>query len=166
MTRGWICCAVLSAAMLVGCGTAPQGNGAGAAGATGARAPEAKMVALPFRLDVTFSASALAKLRETNSQVSVTADYHGPPKAAKTSGLDPELGVWLGGETYTIEPGTQSLTLKGRIDAAQVARDVEGDARVRVQAATGPDVTCTGFDEYLPIAVETGGTVECRLAGE
>lgn len=163
---------LLLGAMLAGCASAPSGAAAANRGAaTSGPALEAKMVALPFRLDVTFTAAALARLSALEARVKVSADYYGPPKAAGSARDDPDLGVWLGGETFAIEPGARSLTFKGRIDAAQVARDVEGDARVRVSAVSegGADpaaVVCAAFDEYLAIAVETGGTVHCAAAGE
>ncbi len=163
---------LLLGAMLAGCASAPSGAAAANRGAaTSGPAPEAKMVALPFRLDVTFTPAALARLSALEARVKVSADYYGPPKAAGSARVDPDLGVWLGGETFAIEPGARSLTFKGRIDAAQVARDVEGDAHVRVSAVSegGADpaaVVCAAFDEYLPIAVETGGTVHCAAAGE
>ena len=87
-------------------------------------------------------------------------------------GLDPDLGIWLGGEMETIDPVNRSLTLKGQVDAARVAREVSGDARVKVMVfpvhayTAEAAVTCTEFDEYLSIAVETGGTVNCTLEGE
>jgi len=177
--------AFLAAALLTACSTfskpetpAPQAPAAEAPKVS-PRTPRAatpdhepKVVSLPFRLDVTFSEAALAKLREMNADLGVSADYYGPPKEPGQAGLDPDLGVWLGGEMVTIDPGPRSLTLKGQIDAARVAREVAGDARVKVlvfpvRAATAfAAVTCTEFDEYLSIAVETGGTVRCTLAGE
>jgi len=164
--------ALLLAAILAGCGSAPTGAAAtDRSAAASGPAPEAKMVALPFRLDVTFTPAALARLSALEAGVKVSADYYGLPKAAGAARVDPELAVWLGGETFAIEPGARSLTFKGRIDAAQVAREVGGDARVRVTAVLerGADpaaVVCAPFDEYLPIAVETGGTVHCAAAGE
>ncbi len=163
---------ILSVAILVGCASAPSGAAAADRGAaTSGSIPEAKMVALPFRLDVTFTPAAVARLSALGAGVKISADYYGPPKAAGSARVDSELGVWLGGETFAVEPGTRSLTFKGRIDAAQVARDVEGDARVRVTAMMddGADpaaIVCSPFDEYLPIAVETGGTVHCAAKGE
>ncbi|MBA3068361.1 MAG: hypothetical protein FP825_07780 [Hyphomonas sp.] len=102
----------------------------------------------------------------------MSADYYGVPKDPDADGLDPELGVWLGGEMETIDPGNRSLTLKGQIDAARVAREVSGDARVRIMVfpvrAYGPQaaITCTEFDAELPLTVETGGTVHCTLNGK
>ncbi len=136
-----------------------------------APAPASKFVSLPFRLDLTFSEAALARLQAAGSALGVSANYYGPPKAAGMQGLDPDLGVWLGGEMETIDPSQRSVTFRGQVDAARVAREVKGDARVRVtvfpvRAVSGTaDVTCEAFDEYLPIAVETGGTVHCTLKG-
>ncbi|MDP3459243.1 MAG: hypothetical protein Q8S09_08220 [Hyphomonas sp.] len=176
--------AALAAALLTACATLAKDE-APAAEAAASEAPKAqpaakpaapafepKLVSLPFRLDVTFSDAALAKLRETNADLGVSADYYGPPKDPAMEGLDPDLGVWLGGEMVTIDPGARSLTMKGQIDAARVAREVAGDARVKVMVfpvraySSQAAVTCTEFDEYLSIAVETGGTVRCTLSGE
>lgn len=133
---------------------------------------EAKIVSLPFRIDITFSAKALTLLQESGGQLGVSADYYGTPKDPSADGLDPDLGVWLGGEMETIGAGPRSLTMKGQFDAARVAREVVGDPRVQVQAfavrsAPAQDkMVCTMFDEALPIAVETGGTVHCKLKSE
>ncbi len=133
---------------------------------------EAKIVSLPFRVDVTFSAKALTLLQETGGLLGVTADYYGAPKNPSADGLDPDLGVWLGGEMETIGAAPRSLTMKGQFDAARVAREVAGDPRVQVtaHAVRSPQaqdkMVCAGFDEALPIAVETGGTVHCTLKGE
>ncbi len=174
----------LAAALLTACGTFAKDE-APAAEAAASEAPgtqpaakpaapvfEPKLVSLPFRLDVTFSDAATAKLREANADLGVSADYYGLPKDPGMAGLDPDLGIWLGGEMVTIDPGARSLTLKGEVDAARVAREVAGDARVRVMVfpvraySAQAAVTCTEFDEYLSIAVETGGTVRCTLTGE
>jgi hypothetical protein len=172
--------AALAAALLAGCGTQAKTKPSKAEPvkspppATGALpsspALESKIVALPFRLDLTFSDKALAQLRETGADLGVSADYYGQPKDPNQPGLESELGVWLGAEMETIDPAKTSVTFKGQIDAAQVAREVVGDARVKVIVfpirAFGAQVTCTEFDEYLSIAVETGGTVNCTLVGE
>lgn len=173
----------LVAVMLAACGTLAGKNASPAPGAKplpdgiprqtspGADS-ESKIVSLPFRLDVSLTDAARTALRESNSEVGVAADYYGAPKDPAGDGLDPELGVWLGGEMEQMDPGQRSMTLKGQVDAARVAREVAGDARVKVTVfpvrafGAPPDVTCTEFDEYLSIAVETGGTVSCRLRGE
>jgi hypothetical protein len=176
--------AALAAALLTGCGTLSRDDSSRAAtpktdapktqppGVSPAPVFEPKIVSLPFRGDVSFSEGALAKLRETNADMGVAADYYGAPKDPGMEGLDPDLGVWLGGEMEMIDAGNRSLTLKGQVDAARVAREVSGDARVKVMAfpvrayAAEAAVTCTEFDEYLSIAVETGGIVNCTLVGE
>ncbi|MBU3919257.1 hypothetical protein [Hyphomonas sp.] len=167
------------AAIVAGCGTTetPAPAPAGTAAAAGPAAPAGpdltpRIVSLPFRVDITFSADALDRLNGANADVGVSADYYGVPKDPDADGLDPELGVWLGGEMETIDPGNRSLTLKGQIDAARVAREVSGDARVRIMVfpvrAYGPQaaITCTEFDAELPLTVETGGTVHCTLNGK
>lgn len=174
--------AALAAALLTGCGTLSRDDSGPAAkpksdtpkppAVSPAPVFEPKIVSLPFRVDVSFSKGALAKLRETNADLGVSADYYGAPKDPGMQGLDPDLGIWLGGEMETIDPVNRSVTLKGQVDAARVAREVSGDARVKVMVfpvrsyAAEAAVTCTEFDEYLSIAVETGGTVNCTLEGE
>lgn len=169
------------AAFLAGCGTTetpaparaePAATAAPAQPPTPATQPRAaKIVSLPFRVDVTYSAAALDKMQELHAELGVSADYYGVPKDPSAEGLDPELGIWLGGEMETLSPGNRSVTMKGQIDAARVAEEVAGDARVRIIAfpvrshAAQAAVTCTQFDEVLPIAVETGGTVHCTLTG-
>jgi len=173
--------AALAAAVLAGCGSVPDDAAAAstesappsarpaAPQATGAAA---KLVYLPFRVDLTYSAAARARLAETYAQIGVSADYYGVPKDPAAEELDPELGVWLGGEMHVLEDGRTSVTMQGEIDAARVAREVSGDARVRVLAftvrgpATANDITCEAFDEALPIAVETGAVVHCTLKGK
>jgi len=177
---------VAAAALLAGCGSTdketrpgtrePAITGSAAKGTAPAvsRTPdgESKIVSLPFRLDVTLSEDARKKLRETDADLGVSADYYGVPKDPRMAGLDPDLGVWLGGELVTIDPGQRSVTFKGQVDAARVAREVIGDARVKVMVypvrafSAEAAITCTEFDEYLSIAVETGGTVHCTLRGE
>lgn len=174
--------AALAAALLTGCGTLPKDKD-GRGETAKARAPakpataqppvlESKIVSLPFRVDVSFSERALDKLRERNADVGVAADYYGAPKDPGMQGLDPDLGIWLGGEMDTLAPGARSLTFRGEVDAARVAREVSGDARVKVRVfpvrayAAEATVTCTEFDEYLSIAVETGAAVECREISE
>lgn len=133
---------------------------------------EAKIVSLPFRVDVSFSSKALALLQETGGLLGVSADYYGAPNNPSAGGLDPELGVWLGGEMETIGAAPRSLTMKGQFDAARVAREVVGDPRVRVSAyaihsAKAQDqMVCSTFDDPLPITVETGATVHCTLRKE
>lgn len=170
-----------SALAVTGCTSAPEKPVAEAAPVTAAPASpdkpaaqkhEAKIVSLPFRVDVTFSAKALTLLQETGGLLGVTADYYGAPKNPSADGLDPDLGVWLGGEMETIGAAPRSVTLKGQFDAARVAREVVGDPRVQLTAyaVRSPQaqdkMVCAGFDEALPIAVETGGTVHCTLKGE
>lgn len=173
---------MVAAALLAGCSTPAEtrppetpvraGTAATPAAPDAAPAYESKFVSLPFRLDLTFSEAALARLQAAGSALGVSANYYGAPKAADMPGLDPELGVWLGGEMETVDPSQRSVTFRGQVDAARVAREVKGDARVRVKvfpvrAVSGTaDVTCAPFDEYLSIAVETGGTVHCTLKGK
>jgi hypothetical protein len=181
--------ATLAAALLGGCGTLPSSAETDtaapareAASETPARARatgtpsetrlESRIVSLPFRVDITFSDAALAKLRETGASLGVSADYYGAPLDPSAPGLDPQLGVWLGGEMETIDPGARSLTMKGQVDAARVEREVRGDARVKVMVfpvrayAAQALITCSEFDDYLSLAVETGGMVHCELAGK
>lgn len=183
MARTWALGAV-AAALLAACSTPPEkpafvtaepesGSAVTKPAIPGeAPAHEAKFVSLPFRLDLTFSDTALAKLQSAEAALGVSANYYGAPKTPDAPGLDPDLGVWLGGEMETIDPSQRSVTFRGQVDAARVAREVKGDARVRVtvfpvRAVSGPaNVTCAAFDEYLSIAVETGGTVHCTLKGK
>lgn len=122
-----------------------------------------RMVALPFRLDVTISADVSRALEAADRPLQVTASYYGN---ARQTGDTVDLGT----EERDISPRAQSITLAGRYDAAQVAREVSGDARVRVNAATGgaggPLLHCTEFEESLSIAVETGGFLHCELIRE
>ena len=172
-----------SAAVLTACASKPEKTEAAAAAAApalpSAAAPaapaakhEAKIVSLPFRVDVSFSAKALTLLQENGGRLGVSADYYGAPKDPSADGLDPELGVWLGGEMETIGAAPRSLTMKGQFDAARVAREVVGDPRVKVSAYPVQSgmalhqLVCASFDEALPIAVETGATVHCTLKGE
>ncbi len=178
--------AIVAAALLAGCGSTDNETRAGtpepaitgsapkgtAPAVSRAPAGESKIVSLPFRLDVTLSEAARKKLSETHADLGVSADYYGVPKDPRMAGLDPDLGVWLGGEMVTIDPGQRSVTFKGQVDAARVAREVIGDARVKVMVypvraySAEAAIICTEFDEYLSIAVETGGTVLCTLMSE
>ncbi len=177
MTTIWrFAIAGLGAALFAGCAASPD---------TGKAEPEApapvaedaaehivKLAALPFRVDVTYSAAALDYLRESGASLSVVADYYGAPKHEGMTGLDPDLGVWLDGEQKTLDSSKRSATFVGEFDLARVLRDIAGDPRVRVVAhpvhGTGGRgaLACSEFDEALPIAVETGGFVHCTLAGE
>lgn len=171
--------AALAAALLAGCNSVqedapPPVKSETSQPAAKPAAPEVatKLVNLPFRVDITYSDAARARLRETYAHIGVSADYYGVPKDPAAEDLDPELGVWLGGEMEVLKDGRTSVTMKGEINAARVAREVSGDARVRVLAfpVRGPaeanDITCEAFDEALPIAVETGAVVHCTLKGK
>lgn len=123
-----------------------------------------RFVALPFRLDVSVSADVMRALDAAGVKLVIGAEYYGRAKNAGTP-------VNLGQEQREIVVRDQSVTLAGRFDAAQVAREVTGDPRARVSAAAGggeggPVVYCTEFDEALPIAVETGGHIHCELLSE
>ena len=169
----------IGALLLAACATGPKDAAtvtgapvaATVASEAGSAPLEKKMVALPFRLDVTFSAAALKQMRQAGSSLSIVADYYGVPKNPGMAGLDPDLGVWLGGEHETIDPSATAVTFPGAFDAARVSRDVIGDPRVRVVASpvrsgAGGMVVCSAFDEDLPIAVETGGFIHCTLDGK
>lgn len=181
MTTSWrYSLAVLAVALFAGCASPPDSGTAKAetapiagekAAAMDAAEHEVKLAALPFRVDVTYSAGALDYLRASGAALSVVADYYGPPKRDGMTGLDPDLGVWLDGEHRTLDSSKRSATFVGEFDAARVARDIAGDPRVRVVAypIRGTQgrgaLACTEFDEALPIAVETGGFVHCTLPG-
>lgn len=179
--------ATLAAALLGGCGTLRSSAETGtpeperetvtdtaapSAGTPAETRLESRLVSLPFRVDITFSEAALAKLRETGASLGVSADYYGAPLDPSAAGLDPQLGVWLGGEMETIEAAARSVTMKGQVDAARVEREVRGDARVKVLVfpvrsyAAQSTIECSEFDEYLSLAVETGGVVHCDLTGK
>lgn len=134
--------------------------------------PASRIVSLPFRVDITFSEKAEALMQSAGGPMGVTADYYGAPKDPSADGLDPELGVWLGGEMETLPSSRRSVTLKGQFDAARVAREVVGDPRMRVTAftmhmpAAVGRIKCSDYDEALPIVVETGAVVHCKLATE
>lgn len=123
-----------------------------------------RLAALPFRLDITVSSDVIRALDAAGAKLEVNAHYHG--KARRTS----DARIDLGEEVREVRAGNLSITLAGRFDAAQVAREVIGDPRVMVTAAVkqegGPVVYCTAFDEALPIAVETGGFIHCELLSE
>ena len=124
---------------------------------------EPRPAALPFRLDVTMSGDVRRALDAAGAKLTVMADYSG--KARQGSGA-----VSLGMEEREISARDQSVTLAGRFDAGQVAREVSGDPRVTVSAgvarSAGPVVYCTEFEEALPIAVETGGYIHCELISD
>lgn len=134
-----------------------------AASVTGKRDYEPRPAALPFRLDITVSSDVIRALDAADVMLTVGADYYGEPR----SGTAP---VDLGHEDRSISAGNKSITLAGRFDAAQVAREVSGDPRVRVSAAVGqeggPVVYCTEFEAALTLAVETGGFIHCELLSE
>jgi hypothetical protein len=159
----------LSALLLVACGHRSEPAGAmtpavsEAAGLPATGNHEPRPAALPFRLDVTMSGDVRRALDASGARLAVQADYTG--KARRGEGL-----VTLGAETRDISARDQSITLAGRFDAGQVAREVSGDPKVKVSAAVnaegGPVVYCTEFEEALPIAVETGGYIHCELISE
>lgn len=119
-----------------------------------------RMVDLPFRLDVTLSREVIEALDAADVPLTVEAAYYGRPRLGSDA-------VPLGVEARQIGARSQSVTLAGEFDAALVAREVAGDARVSVSASAGPEgkpaLYCTEFDEALPIAVETGGHIHCEL---
>ncbi|MGE6697632.1 hypothetical protein ACQKH5_08080 [Hyphomonas sp. NPDC076900] len=163
---------LLPALLLAACGHSPDRNDAAAPARAAApeaeRAPgpgayDPRPAALPFRLDVTVSSEVSRALDAAGVKLTVEADYFG--KARRGEAL-----VDLGREDRQISVRNQSVTLAGRFDAGQVAREVSGDPQVRVSASVkgegGPVVYCTEFEEALPIAVETGGFIHCELLSE
>ena len=140
--------------------------------APNAAEPGSKIVSLPFRVDITFSEKAEALMQSSGAPLGVTADYYGAPKDPSADGLDPELGVWLGGEMETLPSSRRSVTLKGQFDAARVGREVVGDPRMRVTAftmhipAAMGRIDCSDYDEAMPIVVETGAVIHCKLRTE
>ncbi len=161
---------VLTALLLVACGHRGEPAGAmvpavseAAASLPVAGSHEPRPAALPFRLDVTMSADVRRALDAAGARLAIQADYWG--KSRRGEDL-----IILGGETRDISARDQSITLAGRFDAGQVAREVSGDPKVKVSAGVntegGPVVYCTEFEEALPIAVETGGYIHCELISE
>ena len=156
--------------LLAACGHSPEPEAAG----TDMRAPatsstastqvyDPRPAALPFRLDITVSADVVRALEAAGAGLTVGADYYGVAKRGETP-------VDLGHEDRVVSAGNLSITLAGRFDAGQVAREVSGDPRVRVSAAVsqegGPVVYCTEFESALTLAVETGGYIHCELLSE
>ncbi|KDA00132.1 putative lipoprotein [Hyphomonas polymorpha PS728] len=163
---------LLPVLLLVACGHSPdRDDGAApaktaapeAVSAPGPGAYDPRPAALPFRLDVTVSSDVSRALDAAGAQLTVEADYFGNARRG-------EALVDLGREERLISVRNQSITLAGRFDAGQVAREVSGDPRVKVSAgvarSAGPAVYCTEFEEALPIAVETGGFIHCELLSE
>lgn len=134
-----------------------------AADAAASRAYDPRPAALPFRLDITVSADVIRALDAAGAKLTVGADYYGQARSG-------DAPVSLGHEDRQISAGNKSITLAGRFDAAQVAREVSGDPRVKVSAAVspegGPVVYCTEFEESLSLAVETGGFIHCELLSD
>lgn len=165
---------LIPAFLLAACGhsSEPDAAGTGVSGpvaavetgsAAGSRVYEARPAALPFRLDITVSTEVIEALDAADVMLTVGADYYGEPRAG-TAPVD------LGHEDRDVRAGNRSVTLAGRFDAGQVAREVSGDPRVRVSAAVrqedGPVVYCTEFEAALTLAVETGGFIHCELISE
>lgn len=163
---------LLPALLLVACGHSPDRDDGGAPAAMTASATsplpattayDPRPAALPFRLDVTVSSEVSRALDAAGVKLTIEADYFG--KARRGEAL-----VDLGREDRQINVRNQSVTLAGRFDTGQVAREVSGDPRVKVSASVkdegGPVVYCTEFEEALPIAVETGGFIHCELLSE
>lgn len=163
---------LLPALLLAACGHSPDRDDAAAPAGTAMPAPvsapgpgayDPRPAALPFRLDVTVSSEVSRALDAVGAQLTVEADYFGKARRG-------EAPVNLGREEHLISVRNQSVTLAGRFDAGQVAREVSGDPRVKVSAgvarSAGPMVYCTEFEEALPIAVETGGFIHCELLSE
>ncbi len=159
----------LATLLLVACGHSREPAGAMVPAVSEAESlPEAashepRPAALPFRLDVTMSGDVRRALDAAGARLAIQADYWG--KSRRGEDL-----IILGGETRDISARDQSITLAGRFDAGQVAREVSGDPKVKVSAGVntdgGPVVYCTEFEEALPIAVETGGYIHCELISE
>jgi hypothetical protein len=171
--------AAMAAALLAGCGSVPKDEAPAAqagspAGSASTPEPEgpAKIVSLPYRVDLTYTEAARDRLRETAAKMGVSADYYGAPKDPAAENLDPDLGIWLGGEMEVLKDGRASITMRGEVNASTVAREVAGDVRVRVMAfpvqspLAANDVTCDTFDDVLPITVETGAVIHCTLKGK
>lgn len=161
---------LLPALLLAACGHSPGASERDAPASGGApevvtppSAFDPRPAALPFRLDVTVSSEVIRALDAAGVKLSIEAAYFGKARQG-------EAAVDLGREERQISARNQSVTLAGRFDAGQVAREVAGDPQVRVSASvtaeSGPVVYCTEFEEALPIAVETGGYIHCELLSE
>lgn len=160
---------LLGVLFLTACGhraapeTGASVTGTGSAPAVPAeRSHTPRIIALPFRLDVTVSAEAIEALDASGRRLAIEADYYGKTR----TGAAP---IRLGGERRQISARNQSITLPGAFDVALATREASGDPRVKVSAATegasegGPVLYCTEFDEALTIAVESGGHIHCEL---
>jgi hypothetical protein len=130
-----------------------------------------KIVSLPYRVDLTYSPAARDRLGALAARLGVSADYYGAPKDPAAANLDPELGIWLGGEMEVLRDARTSVTMRGEIDASRAAREVAGDVRVRVLAfpvqspLAANEVTCETFDDVLALTMETGAVIHCTLQG-
>ncbi len=131
-----------------------------------------KMAALPFRLDVTFSAAAAERLQRLGERVTVDAYYYGEPKPGFAPKTPEEVSIMLGTEQAEIEPRNRSVTLRARFDASQLTREVAGEPKVLVNVysarRSGPDnlLSCGVVDEPLPLLAETGASLHCKLISE
>ncbi len=154
--------------LLCACQSPPEASPAPVAedARSAARAP-GKMAALPFRLDLTFSPEAASAAMARGVPLIVQALYYGAPKPPFEAAAPP--GVILNEEVYTTEARDGAVRIRGAFDLDLATALTVDDPRVQVTVsqAAGPDITlliCDIFDEALPLAVETGGTIHCELA--
>jgi hypothetical protein len=128
-----------------------------------------KLAYLPYRLDMTFSPAASTALQRRGDQVIIAAVYYGAPRPGMRAAPP---GVVLNEEIHAIEARNGAVKMQGAFDLDLATAATIGEPRVRVIAATAltgiPEtlLACDTFDEALPLAVETGGTIHCELAGK
>jgi hypothetical protein len=156
--------------------------GSGGCGSTGSRSADEKTAAppvverppgriarLPFRMDMTYSAGASAAIKASSAPFLVQARFYGVPRAG-IKASDP-LGVILGDEIYGIDGRDGPIRVEGRFDLDLATAKTQGDPRTQVTVVDAMGrrssaIVCEVFDEALPLAVETGGMIHCKLPGE
>ncbi len=123
-----------------------------------------------FRIDVTLSEKAAAKLSASKEWVHISAFYYG--EAAKPKDGDEMGQIWLGNEDADIE-GEGSVTFGNiKIDAKRLKLVKGRKAIVNINVYSSrkvfPDnvLDCELFEDKVEVAVKAPVTIVCKLIGE
>ena len=129
--------------------------------------------AIPFKVKLTLSPAAKAKLTALNENVLINAQFYAMPKEGVV--IEPgDVGIALNERDVEVLPEDQSVEIDGAYDADQLAASGTGDPRVLVNVfsarKSGPDnlLSCGIFDGTMAeaAAVADGVAVSCALIEE
>lgn len=127
-----------------------------------------------FKVDISFSPKAAAKLAELHEGVVGAAYYHGLPAPAARKHADDVGQINLDVETVTVEPTQKTISFTGKVVRRKLLswvakRQVLVTVNVYSARRSGPDnlLNCTFYDGPVATAAAKPPQIACKLiAGE